>query len=69
MNDQPEKKARWVAVLLVVLPLWLLLSGIAGVWYFVHRDAKEEARVQQWFSRVVSEKSLAVKSFQNQLPM
>jgi hypothetical protein len=59
MTEETENRPRWLAVLLVLLPLWLILSGAAGIWWFLHREKQEEIRGQQRFARMVSEKSLA----------
>jgi hypothetical protein len=59
MTEESEKRPRWLVVLLVVLPVWLLLSGAAGIWWFLLREKQEEIRGQQRFARMVSEKSLA----------
>lgn len=58
MTEDTEKRPRWLAVLLVLLPLWLTLSGAAGIWWFLHREKQEEIRGQQRFARMVSEKSI-----------
>ena len=58
MTEETEKRPRWLAVLLVVLPLWLLVSGAAGIWWFLHREKQAEARGQQRFARMVSEQAL-----------
>jgi hypothetical protein len=59
MSEGNPKSPRWLAVLLVVLPAWLLLSGAAGIWYFLHLEDQAEIRGQQRFARTVSESSLA----------
>lgn len=59
MTEENDKRPRWLALLLVLLPLWLLLSGAAGVWYFLHREKQAEIRGQQRFARMVSEAALA----------
>jgi hypothetical protein len=52
------KRPRWIVVLLVILPLWLVVSGIVALWYFQHRD-KKQARVEQdRFAKTISEVSL-----------
>lgn len=59
MTEENSKSPRWLVVLLVALPAWLLVSGAAGVWYFLHREKQAEVRGQQRFARTVSESSLA----------
>lgn len=54
MTDPPPKRSRWVSLLLVLLPLWLVASGVGAVWYYFHR-AKTQAKVeQQRFAQSVS---------------
>lgn len=59
MSAGEPKRQRWVAWLLVLLPLWLLVSGAAGVWYFLKREKQAEIAGQQRFARTVSESALA----------
>lgn len=59
MSDETVKRPRWVGLLLVILPLWLVASGGVAMWYFLQRDKKLETAEQQRFSRSVSETALA----------
>jgi len=59
MTEETANRPRWVVWMLVILPLWLLLSGAASVWYFLHREKQQELAGQQRFARSVSESSLA----------
>lgn len=59
MSEQEPKRQRWVAWLLVLLPLWLVISGAAGIWYFLKREKQAEIAGQQRFARTVSETSMA----------
>ena len=59
MTDEVVKRPRWVGLLLVILPLWLVASGGGAMWYFLHRDKKLETAEQERFSRSVSETALA----------
>jgi len=59
MTDGDSKRPRLMPFLLVLLPLWLAVSGAAGVWYLQHRDKQAEIRGQQRFARTVSEAALA----------
>ncbi len=48
------KRTRWVPVLLVVLPVWLVASAGAGIWLYL-RHEKEQAEIEQSrFSQAVS---------------
>jgi hypothetical protein len=59
MSEDVAKRPRWVGLLLVILPLWLVVSGGAAMWYFLQRDKKLETAEQQRFSRSVSKTLLA----------
>lgn len=59
MTGKPEKRPRWVGLLLVILPLWLVVSGGAAVWYLLHREQQKDLAEQQRFVRSVSESALA----------
>jgi hypothetical protein len=59
MTEPQQKRPRWVVWMLVILPLWLLLSGAGSVWYFLHREKQEELAGQQRFARSVSQSALA----------
>ena len=59
MTEEGSKRPRWVGLLLVILPLWLITSGGVAMWYFLHRDKKLENMEQQRFSRSVSAAALA----------
>lgn len=59
MMESPKSRPRWVAWMLVILPLWLLLSGAASIWYLVHREKHKEPAAQQRFARLVSESVIA----------
>jgi len=59
MTEETTKRPRWIAWMLVILPLWLLVSGAGSVWYFLHREKQQELAGQQRFARSVSESALA----------
>ncbi len=48
------KRSRWVTLLLVLLPLWLLGSGAGALWYYFHREKKQTLVEQERFAQVVS---------------
>lgn len=56
--EQDSKRPRWVVFLLVLLPLWLVVSGCVAVWYFLQRDRDLAAAEQQRFARGVSADAL-----------
>ncbi len=58
MTEPPPNRPRWLAWMLVILPLWLLLSGAASIWYFLHREKQQELAGQQRFARSVSESAI-----------
>ena len=47
-------RSRWVTLLLVVLPLWLVASGGGALWYYFHREKKQALVEQERFSQAVS---------------
>lgn len=59
MTEEVARRPRWVGLLLVILPVWLVVSGGVAMWYFLHRDKKLEAAEQERFSRSVSTSALA----------
>jgi hypothetical protein len=58
MKEDAMKRPRWVGLMLVILPLWLVVSGVAALWYFQHREKKLAKVEQARFARTVSEASL-----------
>jgi hypothetical protein len=53
------RRPRWVTALLVILPLWLIASGIGAMWYYFIHEEKMERESQTRFARAVSEPMLA----------
>jgi hypothetical protein len=58
MNDS-ERRPRWVTILLVLLPVWLIGSGAAALWYYFHLEEKEAKVEQERFAQSVSTPILA----------
>lgn len=54
MTEAAPRRPKWVTVLLVVLPLWLIASGAVAVWFSFHRDKKQVEEEQQRFAQSVS---------------
>ncbi len=54
MSDTPLQRSKWVPLLLVLLPLWLVASGAGAVWYFFHREKSQAKVEQQRFAQSVS---------------
>ena len=48
------KRPRWVTLLLVLLPVWLIGSGAAALWYYFHLEKKEAKVEQERFAQAVS---------------
>lgn len=46
MSEEPVRRRPWVVALLVLVPLWLLISGAVGLWLNFRQKAAE-ARVEQ----------------------
>ena len=59
MSETSGKNPSRIGLLLVILPLWLLLSAGGAVWYFLHQEKNKAMEDQERFSRVVSATSLA----------
>lgn len=57
--DAPKRRPRWVTLLLVLLPLWLIGSGGGALWYYFHREQKQALVQQERFSQSVSAPLLA----------
>lgn len=57
--DQPSRRPSWVTVLIVLLPLWLVVSGIGAMWYYFHREKKQALVEQERFAQNVSTPLLA----------
>lgn len=50
---------RWIRVLLVALPAWLLVSGAVAVWWQIRRSARSEAEEHAKYPRIVNAVELA----------
>ena len=59
MSTSSPTRPRWLVVLLVLLPLWLLLSAGAAVWNFLQREREDETVEQRRFATAVSHGALA----------
>ena len=49
-----KRRPRWVTLLLVLLPLWLVGSGGGALWYYFHREKKQALVEQERFAQNVS---------------
>lgn len=58
-TESSPRRSRWVTVLLVLLPVWLLASGAGALWYYFHRERKEAMVEQERFAQAVSATLLA----------
>lgn len=52
-SDLP-KRPKWLTVLLVALPVWLLASGGVTLWILLHREGEQAKAEQQRFAQSVS---------------
>ena len=59
MTTAPLKRPRWLTVLLVALPLWLVVSGGVAILVAFHRQAENAKVEQQRFALTVSAKMIA----------
>lgn len=57
--SETKRRPRWVTFLLVLLPLWLVGSGGAALWYYFHLEKKEARVEQERFAQAVSTPLLA----------
>lgn len=57
--ENSKRRSRWVTLLLVLLPLWLVGSGGGALWYYFHREKKLALVEQERFSQAVSAPPLA----------
>ena len=57
--DAPKRRSPWVIFLLVLLPVWLVASGIGALWYYFHREKKQALVEQERFVQAVSAPLLA----------
>lgn len=57
--DDPIRRPRWVTLLLVLLPLWLVGSGGGALWYYFHREKQQALVEQERFAQNVSTQLLA----------
>jgi hypothetical protein len=58
MTDS-DRRPRWATFLLVLLPVWLLGSGAAALWYYFHLEKKAAKVEQERFAQAVSTPILA----------
>lgn len=58
MEEARPKRSRWVTVMLVALPLWLLVSAVFGVWWSFQLQEKKDREKANRFSRLVSRKEI-----------
>lgn len=58
MSDS-NPRPRWVTLLLILLPVWLIGSGAAALWYYFHLEKKEAIVEQERFAQAVSITNLA----------
>ncbi len=57
-EESAPRRDRRVLLLLWMLPLWLAVSGGAGIWIYFRKQAAAEAEEQARFATAVSEKGL-----------
>jgi hypothetical protein len=57
--DTPKTRPRWITLLLVLLPLWLIGSGGGALWYYFHREKKQALVEQERYTQAVSAPLLA----------
>ncbi len=58
MSEETVKASRWVRVLLVLLPAWLVVSGTVAVWKFAKKEQQKATARPEWFASPVSSDSV-----------
>lgn len=54
-----KPRRRWTPILLVIIPVWLILSATAGIWLLFRHEKKEAEKEQARFAQSVSTPLLA----------
>ena len=54
MTEDSPKRPRWATVLLVVLPLWLIVSGVFAMWLYFRQERANSQLEQERFATSVS---------------
>lgn len=49
-----KRRTRWTPILLVVIPVWLVLSASVGIWLLFKHEKKEAEKEQARFSQAIS---------------
>lgn len=57
--DAVKHRPRWVTLLLVLLPLWLIASGAGALWYYFHLEKSKALVEQERYTQAVSAPLLA----------
>lgn len=52
--NTPIRRSRWTSILLVILPVWLIASCGAALWYYFHLEKKQSLQEQERFAQAVS---------------
>ena len=58
-TEEKARPARWMRVLLVLLPAWLVASAVVAVWAYFHRERERELERNEAFAREVSTQGIA----------
>ncbi|MFC7336575.1 hypothetical protein ACFQY0_05240 [Haloferula chungangensis] len=63
MNEESEtakpRRSRWVVAMLVILPFWLFVSALLGLWKYHHDSKKEEVFEPSKFTTPIEAERLA----------
>lgn len=54
IDDEPVRKPRWLTWLLVILPAWCIVSTIAALWYYFHREERDAQVENERFAQAIS---------------
>lgn len=50
----PEKRPRLISLILVIIPLWLVISAAGALWYYFYKEKKDALVEQARFAQSVS---------------
>jgi hypothetical protein len=59
MSEATPRRAGWITLLLVLLPLWLVVSGGFAIWFYFYKEKRDAQEEQSRFAQTVSVPGLA----------
>jgi hypothetical protein len=52
--SEEKSRRRWTPILLVIIPVWLIVSAVAGLWLLFRHEKKEAEKEQARFAQSIS---------------